>query len=58
MLAHAAGNGAEVFSIDVERVGISIPTALLGPVGKEAVRAALRHVRAYDLYAGNWIHAD
>ncbi len=57
MLATTAEGGAEVFAIDVDRVGISIPTRLLDSVGEEAVRAALRRVRVYDLYAGAWTDA-
>ena len=46
--------GAEVFSIDRELVGISIPTRLLDTVGEEKVREALRHLIVYDLYSGVW----
>jgi hypothetical protein len=46
--------GAEVFAIDRDHVGISVPTRLLDAVGEDTVRAALRHVLIYDLYAGIW----
>lgn len=45
---------AEVFSIDREHVGISIPTRLLDTVGEAKVREALRHLTVYDLYSGVW----
>jgi hypothetical protein len=46
--------GAEVFYIDRDHVGISVPTRLLDAVGEDAIRAALRHIPVYDLYAGVW----
>ncbi|CAJ0705443.1 hypothetical protein LMG18091_04440 [Ralstonia wenshanensis] len=51
---HAVLDGAEVFPIDNQHVGISIPTALLDTVGAECIHAALRGVRCYDLYSGTW----
>ena len=45
---------AEVFPIDREHVGISIPTRLLDTVGEEKVREALRHLTVYDLFSGVW----
>jgi hypothetical protein len=53
-LAPSCGDAAEVFAIDMENVGISIPTALLDSVGEEKIRTALRYARVYDLYAGVW----
>lgn len=46
--------GAEIFAIDREHVGISVPTRLLDTVGEDTVRAALRQISVYDLYAGVW----
>ncbi|WP_193102910.1 hypothetical protein [Burkholderia sp. Z1] len=54
MLAPSCGDAAEVFAIDTNNVGISIPTVLLDSVEEETIRAALRHARVYDLYAGVW----
>ncbi|MGF6607820.1 hypothetical protein OKW45_002720 [Paraburkholderia sp. WSM4175] len=54
MLAPSCGDAAEVFTIDTENVGVSIPTLLLDSVGEEKIRAALGHTRVYDLYAGVW----
>lgn len=54
MLAPVCGDRAEVFVIDAHSVGISVPTSLLDAVGEDAVRAALTHVRIYDLYSGVW----
>jgi hypothetical protein len=45
---------AEVFSIDTEHVGISIPTRLFDTVGEDKIREALRHMMVYDLYSGDW----
>lgn len=57
-LAPVSRNGAEVFTIDKEHVGISVPTGLRTSIGEEAIRTALKHVRVYDLYAGVWIDAS
>lgn len=51
---HAVLDGAEVFLIDGQHVGISIPTGLLDTVGEERIHTALRGVRRYDLYSGTW----
>jgi hypothetical protein len=45
---------AEVFSIDSEHVGISIPTCLFDAVGEDKIREALQHMMVYDLYSGDW----
>lgn len=46
--------GAEVFDIDRDYIGICVATRLLDAVGEDAIRAALRHIPVYDLYAGVW----
>lgn len=54
MLTPACGDAVEVFEIDANNVGISIPTFLFDSVGEETIRTALGRARVYDLYAGVW----
>jgi len=54
MLSASCGSATEVFAIDTDNIGISIPTLLLDSVGEDRIRAALSHVRVYDLYCGIW----
>ncbi|SDP32933.1 hypothetical protein SAMN04488595_107146 [Ralstonia sp. 25mfcol4.1] len=54
MLSASCGSAVEVFAIDMDNIGVSIPTLLLDSVGEERIRAALSHARVYDLYSGIW----
>lgn len=44
----------EIFSIDTENSGISVPEYMLEHVGEDNIRAALATFDTYDLYSGQW----
>jgi hypothetical protein len=57
MLAPSCGDAVEVFAIDTNNVGISIPTSLLNSIEEEKIRVGLRGARMYDLFTGVWSDA-
>jgi hypothetical protein len=59
-IADAVGAEAEqceVFAIEGELWGISIPTKVLDGIGENQFRARLSTLSIYDLYEGAWRYA-
>lgn len=44
----------EIFSIDTEDWGVSIPGKIIETVGEQHVEAALEKLDYFDLWAGTW----
>ena len=44
----------EIFPIDTENWGVSIPGKVIDVVGEQQVEAALEKLEHFDLWAGTW----
>ena len=47
----------EVFPIDNQMTGLSVPTKVIDDLGEDAIKKAIRTFDTYDLYNGKWSRA-
>ncbi|PXX33719.1 hypothetical protein [Undibacterium pigrum] len=46
----------EIFPIDAESWGVSIPGKLINVIGEDGIRASLSKLVHFDLWAGVWVN--
>jgi hypothetical protein len=52
-----AGDLAEIFQIEGELWGVSVPTRVVDTLGESTLRRQLSSLNVFDLYEGQWRYA-